>query len=978
MVPQFMIINALASFSKAVLAFSGLGGDRVISANRILSLTSILRITIIFDSLQVRCYSLKPAKKKVFQEMKCPYCLHENPEGSRLCIKCKEPLHPSIQISSGETKTIRISTDDLNIGAVIAEKYKLTGELGRGGMGVVYEAEDRKLKRKVALKFLPPEMTSDSEARERFVQEAQTASGLDHPNICTIHEIDETRSGQMYIAMARYRGEALKEKIKHGPVKLEEALDLAIQTAQGMAKAHERGIIHRDIKPANIIVTDDGIVKIVDFGLAKLSGESRLTQTGTTIGTVAYMSPEQARGEAVDQRTDVWSLGVVLYELISGQLPFRGENEQALVYSILNREPEPIKDLPNAVPLELRQILQKALAKDPEKRYASGKELALSLEELKRKLISTAPSTSSQMIFRRPRKRMMIGVSVGILVCAIILGIWLSTRTGLAFQESDKLLLADVDNQTADEVFELALRTAIESDLQQSPYANVFDRAQVSETLRLMRKDANTRIDEELGCDICRFSGVRALILPRILSAGEAYELQAILIDPVQRSHVDRIRVNALGKEEVLLHAIDRLARKLRSRLGESIESIEKADMPVIKVTTSSWEALQYLAKGKARRLEGKFKEAARFFELAIEKDAHFASAKSALGLVLIQFLKQEEKGKEMLRQALVDAGELPQREYLMIKAVNLWYVDEDLEGALDEYRIIRELYPDLWPAYNNPGIILKDIGRYDEAVAMFEKAAELANRNGIPLANLWFTHLNYRKDPQAAEDTARRLVELAPGIAYYHHWLGYSLAAQGRFTEAAEAFRKCVELEPQHPYGLPNLGHVLLAKGAADEAVPIYREVRELVRLGRIPGSYPKSSFDLALALRESDELEEAKRAAAQGREAKLKELEGTSPNVQDLLILGELETLSGRIDEAKKYLDKALKEPIQDPYTSMNLAEIYALLGQDECAIETLKETLDSGYSDPFFPLILPAFQSIRDNPRFIALFNFNQKNK
>ncbi len=907
--------------------------------------------------------------------MKCPECQHENLENSRFCAKCATPLVTE-KIPELRTKTLRVPSKETTSGTIIAGKYKIIEELGTGGMGKVYKAEDVKLKRTVALKFLSLELTQELKARERFIHEAQAASGLDHPNICTIHEIGETEDGQMFIAMAYCKGESLKEKIQGGPLKPEEIVDIALQAAQGLAKAHENGIVHRDVKPANIMTTQEGLAKIVDFGLAKLAGTTRITQVGTTMGTVAYMSPEQARGEEVDQRTDVWSLGVVLYEMLSGQMPFKGEQEQAVVYSILKEEPAPIKAMPSGVPRELGQIIHKALSKDPAKRYASGKELAEALQALKSKMAVGVTPITRKFVFARPQKRMLIAGAVSVAVLAAIMLTWVLTRPSLAFQERDRLLVADVDNLTGDSVFDLALRTAIEADLQQSPYANIFDKAQMADTLRLMRKAPTTKVDEELGCDICRFSGVRALILPRILSAGEAYELQAILIDPVKRRHVDRIRVTARGREEVLLHAIDKLAIQVRSRLGESIESIAKADEPVIKVTTSSWEALKYLSMGMVKWNEMKFAEAAPLFELALEKDPHFVSARGSLGLLLIQFLGQKEKGKEMLKLALEDAEaqSLPQIERLRIKAASLQFVDEDFEGALEEYRLMREIDPDFMPAYNNAGMILRGLGRYDEAMTMYQKAAEVAPRSSIPLANLWYTYIFFTHDARAAEEVGRKLVNLGPEIAGYLNFLAYSLAIQARFDEAFELLRKTVALEPQHPYGLPNLAHTLLASDRAAEAVPVYREVRELARQRRVTGTFVKCCFDLAFALAEAGEKEAAKEIAAEGREYLQKELGSASPSPQNLIILGQLEAVSGKTSEARQYLSKALNLGAKDPYTLQNLSELYALLEDKAQAIETLKKALESGFPDYFFPVILPAYQSIRNDPQFRALFNLD----
>jgi serine/threonine protein kinase len=280
-----------------------------------------------------------------------------------------------------ETRPFKV----LSPGTVVSH-YKIIEKIGAGGMGVVYKAEDTRLKRLVALKFLPADLTRDSGAKERFTREAQAASALDHNNICTIYEIDETDDGQMFIAMACYEGETMREKIKRDHLRVEEALDMAIQVAQGLAKAHEKRITHRDIKPANIMVTGDGVVKIMDFGLAKLTGQSGLTRAGTTVGTVAYMSPEQLRGGEIDYKSDIWSLGVVLYEMLTGELPFRGEGDQATIYSILNKEPQPVASIRRDIPGELESVVSRALTKNPESRYENMRDFLVDLRKAREEL----------------------------------------------------------------------------------------------------------------------------------------------------------------------------------------------------------------------------------------------------------------------------------------------------------------------------------------------------------------------------------------------------------------------------------------------------------------------------------------------------------------------------------------------------------------------------------------------------------------
>jgi serine/threonine protein kinase len=315
------------------------------------------------------------------------------------------------------------------IGKTISH-YKILEKLGGGGMGVVYKAEDTKLHRIVALKFLPPELTRDKEAKLRFIHEAQAASSLDHNNICAIHEVDETDDGQIFICMNYYDGETLKKKIEKGPLKLEEAIDITIQIASGLQKAHEKGIVHRDIKPANIFIINDGIVKILDFGLAKLSGQTMMTKIGSTLGTVAYMSPEQARGEEVDHRTDIWSLGVVLYEILTGKLPFRSDYEQAMIYSIINEAPTPVTEVRTGIPLELEMIITKCLEKDSSNRYQQADELIIDLHQLKKEVKSERGELEKVYgkVQSEKTSKNLVRFTAGIIFIVIVAGYFLLNR----------------------------------------------------------------------------------------------------------------------------------------------------------------------------------------------------------------------------------------------------------------------------------------------------------------------------------------------------------------------------------------------------------------------------------------------------------------------------------------------------------------------------------------------------------------------
>ena len=360
--------------------------------------------------------------------MKCPTCGANNLEDSRFCSKCGTPIHSSDEILVSHTRTILRPLEEIPSGTILADKYKIIKIIGRGGMGIVYKAEDLRLKRHVALKFLPPELMRDEEAKERFALEAQAAAALSHPNICTIHEIAEDK-GKPFIVMEFIDGQNLSESIKKDSLDLDVALDIAIQIAEGLDEANKKGIIHRDIKSANIMVNDQGQTKIMDFGLAKVKGGTLLTREGTTLGTVAFMSPEQARGENVDHRTDIWSLGVILYQMFSGQLPFMGDREESVLYSVVHEEPKPLKEIMRDIPQEILQIINRALKKKLESRYASATEMLNDLKKYQDVLrAGELGALSLRAFLRRIRKpQIAIPTICGILAICFV-SIWFFSR----------------------------------------------------------------------------------------------------------------------------------------------------------------------------------------------------------------------------------------------------------------------------------------------------------------------------------------------------------------------------------------------------------------------------------------------------------------------------------------------------------------------------------------------------------------------
>jgi tetratricopeptide (TPR) repeat protein len=681
------------------------------------------------------------------------------------------------------------------------------------------------------------------------------------------------------------------------------------------------------------------------------------------------MSPEQVTGAEIDARSDVFSCGCVLYEMASGKAPFGTDSVPETARRILTEDPPDLSALDIDVPKEYISVIGKALAKNPADRFADATEMADALEGPRDE---PAPTTVHEPEMPPPRKRRVgIVLSAAVVIAAAILLSWFFGRSTLAFEKKDKLLIASVVNQTDEPAFDLALRTALEADLQQSPYVSLFQQSQVASVLNLMRLDPSAPVDETLGRDICRFAGVRAMLIPRILAVGDAFELQAILVDPVAGRHVEQIRVTARGREQVLLTAIDQLTREVRKRLGESLDSIDEADFPIVTVATSSWEALKYLSMARSAWWAGQFDEAAGLLELALGKDPQFASAKRMLGLLLIQFKGDRERGKQLLREALADAEGLPQFEYMMIRAANKQFVDENLEAALAEYALIRELFPDEAAPHNNSGHMLLALGRTEEALPMFERAAEVDQTVTPPLISLYFVHLDHFRNAAKATEAARRLVDRAPHNVNFRVMLAWSLAAQGQLDEAIELTRTAVEEEPHHPYGLPNLAHLLYASGADDEAVAHYRTVYELTVEGELRGESWAAARDLAVALSSAGAADEAMLLAEGEAQNILEGLDEGEPSSDQHLALSQLRALEGQSSLAREHVDHAKRLGLLNAASILTLAQAHALMGEHESALSEVARALEFGYGNPFGPLYQPPFRPLRSDKRFVALF-------
>jgi tetratricopeptide (TPR) repeat protein/tRNA A-37 threonylcarbamoyl transferase component Bud32 len=862
--------------------------------------------------------------------------------------------------------------------------FEILEMIGAGAMGVVYRAQDTLLHRDVALKLIKPERAGEARNRARFLRECRAAATINHPGVATIYEAGETDEGLLYLASELVEGETLKDVAGRERMAPERVIEIGIQLAEALEAAHAKGAIHRDIKPSNLMLTSDDRIKVLDFGLARLvqtESDDELsvgdtadlrsidqTQEGAVVGTPAYMSPEQASAMKVDIRTDIFSAGCVLYELVTGASPFHSASVPETLRRVLTEEPPSISSSAGGIPPGLDGVLRRAMSKDRDARTATAGDLADELRDLRDEgTLAAGPVGDAGR-----RSRIVVGGITGIMaVVAAALLIWQWSRPTLAFTDHDRIVVADVENTTGDEAFDLALRTALETDLKQSPYARLYRRHQVDETLRNMRKPPDTFIDEDLGRDICRFSGSRALIVPRIVEAGEGFELQASVVDPQTGRRVEEVTVHAADREEVLMDAIDGLTRELRTRLGESLESIEKNDFPIADVTTSSWEALHYFATANMRWGQGNFDEAIRLYELALELDPEFATCRGSLGLLLIQFGGDPERGGAELRRALVDGETLPRDEYLMLRAVNRHFAERDLEGALEEYQLITEIYPRNAPARNNMGRILLELGRFEEAAVMFEKAVEIDPHGTVSLINLAFMYITVLPNPAGAEDACRELIAIDDETANYHSLLGWAVAVQGRFEEGREILDRAIELDPNHPYALPNLGYVLYAAGNPDSAVLYFRRNLARMRQTGQTASELGGILDLVITLAAAGDREGVERLVEEGQ-TRLAEMRGEEQlTLDDHAFLAQLYAAAGRMGEAEAEFAIAESMEVDNADSQFELARACAMLGRRECAIENTKLAFEMGFDDPYLPMLIPSMHSLLGDPEYMALF-------
>ena len=762
--------------------------------------------------------------------MKCPKCQADVAYKSRFCPDCGTNLTTSFDEDPSITRTVQTTASGLISDELFAERYKIEKELGRGGMGIVYKAQDTKLKRPVALKLLPLGFMHLPDIRKRFLLEAQAAAALDHSNICTVYESDEA-DGRPYISMAFILGQELKKIIEDKPLEAKQALDIAIQVAEGLAEAHKKGIVHRDIKTGNIMVTQEGKVKIMDFGIAKISGSAYLTEEGTTMGTAAYMSPQQARGERVDHRTDLWSLGVILYEMLTAKLPFPGETAQAVIFAILNEPPLPLKGLESEMGGEIQKIAYKALAKDLNLRYSSAEEILQDLQRLQKGL----PVELSHPVREEPQ---------------------------------NSVAVIDFTNITKDPSCDWlsgGIAETVSVDLNKIASLRVVSREKV---LKVLGGHAGKSITEKEVIDLGKTLGVRWLVWGGFQKMGNAIRITSHFAEISSGEIFGSAKVDGSMEEIFVLQ--DQIIAELMHTLDLDVSEAEKEK--IASPETLEVEAYELYARGRQiinqMGREG-MPKAQEFFEKAMKKDPDYALAFSGLGnLLTMKFIATSnqadlEAAIDYLQKAIeldpdltdpylwlaygytreqrysdaVKAGKRavelesdnPLAHYFLGVAYTVQaameYKVSKYPKALDHYRINNKLQPNYQPAYMNAAWIHLLHGRYDDAKVQLDSAVALeeSGKAGIvtfvgSLTLMGNLYLRQNKFDRSSKwyDRSLKVLEKTDHVytgafqALTYCGLGQIEFADRNYDKALENYRKAKTIIDKVSHGL-GIGYVLV-----------------------------------------------------------------------------------------------------------------------------------------------------------------------
>jgi len=634
--------------------------------------------------------------------------------------------------------------------------YRIIEKLGEGGMGVVYLAHDTKLDRAVALKFLPTHLTATETEKARFLNEAKAAGQLNHPNVCVIHEIQD-QGEHPFIVMEYVAGQTIHERVKDDDMlPIDKVVNYAIQIADALQAAHETDIVHRDIKSDNIMITAKDRVKVMDFGLAKLKGTTRLTKSASTVGTLAYMAPEQIQGHDVDARSDIFSFGAVLFEMLTGKLPFKGDYEAALMYEILNEQPQSAESLRSDIPSELIHIINRSLEKDPNDRYQSVSDLLIDLRRLKRDSTKVsrpamsatevskpyqARSATSEIFPAQQKSKLRLPLIIAgatLIIILVFMGILFFSGDETTSKERIPIAVIDFVNQTNETELD-GLSGMLITALEQSRRLAVITRSRMFDILDQMGKKDIDRIDELLGSQICKQANIGAMVVASIRKFGKLYTIDLKVVDPKKNEYLFTAKEEAEGQESIP-SMLDNLSEKTRIGLKERVAQVKESRQNVASLTTTNLEAFQHFFQGEQLINQLKFDESIEEFKRAVSLDSTFAQAYYRLAYAESWQNDNEVLQKNHLERALKFINKMPERERYLVRATNE-IIDNDYKAGVAILKEMEKIYPDDKEMLYNIGDWSYHLDEYTTAVTYFDKTLKIAPNHQRALQHLTWTY---------------------------------------------------------------------------------------------------------------------------------------------------------------------------------------------------------------------------------------------
>jgi serine/threonine protein kinase/tetratricopeptide (TPR) repeat protein len=762
----------------------------------------------------------------------CPKCHSENPDTLKFCGECGTQLIPSSRdIQPEVTETLQTPIKELTRGTTFAGRYEIIEELGKGGMGKVYRAEDRKIKEEVALKLIKPEIASDKKTIERFSNELKMARKIAHRNVCRMYDLGEEK-GTHYITMEYVPGEDLKRLVrKVGQFSAGKTILIAKQVCEGLAEAHRLGVVHRDLKPQNIMVDEDGNARIMDFGIARSVKEKGITGAGVMIGTPEYMSPEQAEVKEVDQRSDIYSLGVILYEMVTGRVPFEGETPLGIAMKHKSEIPKDPRELNPQIPEDLSRVILRCLDKDKEKRYQSAEGVLSELTKIE-KGIPTAeriipkrtPLTSKEITITFGMKKLFIPALVAVAVVIIAFVIWKlipEREAVLAPKIENSIAVISFENQTGDKAYDYlqkAIPNLLITSLEQTGLLYVATWERMLDLLQEMGKRDVQVVDRQLGFDLCRREGIAAIVVGSYIKAGETFATDVKVLDVETKKLLRSASSKGEGVSSIINRQIDELTREISEGMGLARKDIESAEIPIAGVTTSSMEAYRYYQEGQENYRKLYYDDARIAFEKAVELDPDFAMAHYYLALVNAN-LKNLEARDTALKRAKALSHKANEKERLRIEEYYARRIENNPEKSFLILQQIAEKYPKEKEIILDLGIRYGSTGDFNQAIKEFSRALELDPDYGEAHNQLGYTYLDTGDYAKAVEHL-QKYAALSPGEANPLDSLAEALFRWGRLDEAATKYKDALKIKPDLDSSIFGIGYICAFKEEYDEAL--------------------------------------------------------------------------------------------------------------------------------------------------------------